>query len=49
MSPEPFKYMEYVDVSVEEGWKLKKDAPDYVVKAFEEWQKDASSDLIIEE
>lgn len=35
-TPQPFEYMEWVDVTLD-GWKLKKDAPPDVVEAFNEW------------
>ena len=40
-----FKYMEWVYIDMY-GWHLKNNAPDYVVKAFDEYMKDDSLEVI---
>ena len=43
-----FKYMEWVDMDMY-GWHLKDNAPDYVKKAFDEYMKDDSIEVILHE
>jgi hypothetical protein len=38
-SPLIFEYMQWVITDLYD-WKVKKEAPDYVKKAFEAWQKE---------
>ena len=37
-SPLEFEHMEWIEVTID-GWKLKPDAPEEVVKAYKEFEK----------
>lgn len=44
MYKEEFKYMEWIEIDID-GWHLKKDAPEEVKKAYEEYMKDDTLEI----